>query len=211
MSVVLNDCMHRFFFTLLRDWYTKQSLKRHYVGSGGIRTHAIEMTGALNQRLRPLGHATSYTEFGETPKLKITRLMSLAYFLKKSTFTSSKLPNYGSHAGNNKSQGNSPSTSYRKTLKTWQYILQAISKMPKALLSKQVQVQVHNLWYENVLLFSCKKKTSFSQQQRKKGLAFSLVLKIRFLRTRDWCLDSVLAFQAKVCDCFFQKQVYFFY
>ena len=27
-------------------------------GSGGIRTHAIEMTGALNQRLRPLGHAT---------------------------------------------------------------------------------------------------------------------------------------------------------
>ncbi len=29
-------------------------------GSGGIRTHAIEMTGALNQRLRPLGHATKY-------------------------------------------------------------------------------------------------------------------------------------------------------
>ena len=28
-------------------------------GSGGIRTHAIEMTGALNQRLRPLGHATT--------------------------------------------------------------------------------------------------------------------------------------------------------
>ena len=28
-------------------------------GSGGIRTHAIEMTGALNQRLRPLGHATN--------------------------------------------------------------------------------------------------------------------------------------------------------
>ena len=91
--------------------------------------------------------------------------MSWACFLKKSTFTSSKLPNYGSHAGNNKSQGNSPSKSYRKTLKTWQYILQAISKMPKALLSKQVQE--HNLWYENVLLFSCK-KTSFSQQQRKK-------------------------------------------
>ena len=31
-------------------------LKR--VGSGGIRTHASEETGALNQRLRPLGHAT---------------------------------------------------------------------------------------------------------------------------------------------------------
>ena len=27
-------------------------------GRGGIRTHAIEMTGALNQRLRPLGHPT---------------------------------------------------------------------------------------------------------------------------------------------------------
>ena len=26
-------------------------------GSGGIRTHASEETGALNQRLRPLGHA----------------------------------------------------------------------------------------------------------------------------------------------------------
>ena len=25
--------------------------------SGGIRTHAPEETGALNQRLRPLGHA----------------------------------------------------------------------------------------------------------------------------------------------------------
>ena len=25
-------------------------------GSGGIRTHASEETGALNQRLRPLGH-----------------------------------------------------------------------------------------------------------------------------------------------------------
>ena len=37
-------------------------------GSGGIRTHASEETGALNQRLRPLGHATvctllSYLEY----------------------------------------------------------------------------------------------------------------------------------------------------
>ena len=31
-------------------------------GSGGIRTHAIEMTGALNQRLIPLGQATSLTD-----------------------------------------------------------------------------------------------------------------------------------------------------
>ena len=28
-------------------------------GNGGIRTHASEETGALNQRLRPLGHATT--------------------------------------------------------------------------------------------------------------------------------------------------------
>ena len=31
---------------------------RKVFGSGGIRTHASEETGALNQRLRPLGHAT---------------------------------------------------------------------------------------------------------------------------------------------------------
>ena len=35
----------------------KKSFKKF--GSGGIRTHAPEETGALNQRLRPLGHATS--------------------------------------------------------------------------------------------------------------------------------------------------------
>lgn len=29
-------------------------------GRSGIRTHASEETGALNQRLRPLGHPTSY-------------------------------------------------------------------------------------------------------------------------------------------------------
>ena len=29
------------------------------IGSGGIRTHASEETGALNQRLRPLGHTTT--------------------------------------------------------------------------------------------------------------------------------------------------------
>ena len=31
---------------------------KSWFGSGGIRTHAPEETGALNQRLRPLGHAT---------------------------------------------------------------------------------------------------------------------------------------------------------
>ena len=33
--------------------------RKKFFGRGGIRTHAIEMTGALNQRLRPLGHPTS--------------------------------------------------------------------------------------------------------------------------------------------------------
>ena len=32
--------------------------QKAFNGSGGIRTHASEETGALNQRLRPLGHAT---------------------------------------------------------------------------------------------------------------------------------------------------------
>ena len=37
---------------------TEWALKKNHPGSGGIRTHASEETGALNQRLRPLGHAT---------------------------------------------------------------------------------------------------------------------------------------------------------
>ena len=35
-------------------------MKKRKLGSGGIRTHASEETGALNQRLRPLGHATRH-------------------------------------------------------------------------------------------------------------------------------------------------------
>ena len=35
-------------------------------GSGGIRTHASEETGALNQRLRPLGHATCECRCSQT-------------------------------------------------------------------------------------------------------------------------------------------------
>ena len=34
--------------------------EKRKLGSGGIRTHASEETGTLNQRLRPLGHATRY-------------------------------------------------------------------------------------------------------------------------------------------------------
>ena len=36
-------------------------LSKSPCGSGGIRTRASEETGALNQRLRPLGHATGTT------------------------------------------------------------------------------------------------------------------------------------------------------
>ena len=36
----------------------QRDVGKNSIGSGGIRTHASEETGALNQRLRPLGHAT---------------------------------------------------------------------------------------------------------------------------------------------------------
>ena len=41
-------------------------------GSGGIRTHASEETGALNQRLRPLGHATLLQEGKQESKVAPT-------------------------------------------------------------------------------------------------------------------------------------------
>ena len=41
--------------------YLLNILFKNY-GSGGIRTHASEETGALNQRLRPLGHATHWSK-----------------------------------------------------------------------------------------------------------------------------------------------------
>ena len=43
---------------------TDEKKEKNYFGSGGIRTHASEETGALNQRLRPLGHATVLQEMG---------------------------------------------------------------------------------------------------------------------------------------------------
>ncbi len=39
--------------------------REKFYGSGGIRTHASEETGALNQRLRPLGHATLLKEYSQ--------------------------------------------------------------------------------------------------------------------------------------------------
>ena len=54
--------------TSQNTWYAERGKKqptrhkRQKYGSGGIRTHASEETGALNQRLRPLGHATVLEE-----------------------------------------------------------------------------------------------------------------------------------------------------
>ena len=42
-------------------------------GSGGIRTHAPEETGALIQRLRPLGHAT-HKQFNNTRENSLNEL-----------------------------------------------------------------------------------------------------------------------------------------
>ena len=45
---------------MIKELAVNQKGEKH-TGSGGIRTHAPEETGALNQRLRPLGHATPKT------------------------------------------------------------------------------------------------------------------------------------------------------
>ena len=47
-----------------------------FIGSGGIRTHASEETGALNQRLRPLGHATCEMAF---PRGMVVQLLVLSF------------------------------------------------------------------------------------------------------------------------------------
>ena len=46
---------YSYVYNVKTTWAKKQKIS---YGSGGIRTHASEETGALNQRLRPLGHAT---------------------------------------------------------------------------------------------------------------------------------------------------------
>ena len=55
--------------------------KKH--GSGGIRTHAIEMTGALNQRLRPLGHATGQRTAAATNDLITTHYIPTDIIIPK--------------------------------------------------------------------------------------------------------------------------------
>ena len=56
----------------------KENEVKKSFGSGGIRTHAPEETGALNQRLRPLGHATAgkvcfrYIKYAEFARREFT-------------------------------------------------------------------------------------------------------------------------------------------
>ena len=54
----------------------RKSKRKKSPGSGGIRTHASEETGALNQRLRPLGHATSSS-------LLVSKVLFEHFFLDK--------------------------------------------------------------------------------------------------------------------------------
>ena len=42
--------------------YNTLKIEEEKSGRGGIRTHATEVTGALNQRLRPLGHPTNLSQ-----------------------------------------------------------------------------------------------------------------------------------------------------
>ena len=49
---------HSFATNAAFDYLTMAALHVQNIGSGGSRIHASEETGALNLRLRPLGHAT---------------------------------------------------------------------------------------------------------------------------------------------------------
>ena len=55
-------------------------------GSGGIRTHASEETGALNQRLRPLGHATGTSLVSEKPESGLCVEFGVQFLGHRSTF-----------------------------------------------------------------------------------------------------------------------------
>ena len=55
------------FFPWILFFHGRDFKEKKKYGSGGIRTHASEETGALNQRLRPLGHTTiTLTSWGST-------------------------------------------------------------------------------------------------------------------------------------------------
>ena len=52
--IILDKCMGELKTSIRTIYRAKNGVR------SGIRTHAPEETGALNQRLRPLGHATYY-------------------------------------------------------------------------------------------------------------------------------------------------------
>ena len=54
---MLIDCYIKYVSGKINDSRQFTSSKYRKFDTGGIRTHATEVTGALNQRLRPLGHA----------------------------------------------------------------------------------------------------------------------------------------------------------
>ena len=60
-------------------------------GSGGIRTHASEETGALNQRLRPLGHAT-LLKMARERKVKVEHCLLRGLNSRPLVYKTSALP-----------------------------------------------------------------------------------------------------------------------
>jgi hypothetical protein len=66
------------------------SSKRGF-GSGGIRTHAPEETGALNQRLRPLGHAT-LLKMARERKVKVEHCLLRGLNSRPLVYKTSALP-----------------------------------------------------------------------------------------------------------------------
>ena len=64
-----------------------QGKKKKKSGSGGIRTHATFVTGALNQRLRPLGHATLLTWVVYVLALQATAYTSLSELVRELGWT----------------------------------------------------------------------------------------------------------------------------
>ena len=63
------------------NWRKKTKGKKS--DQSGIRTHATEVTGALNQRLRPLGHLATKGMSGKQHIYKATKAVYLKEFQKE--------------------------------------------------------------------------------------------------------------------------------
>ena len=98
MKILRNILINRFLKWLYKCIVTNNSTihksfcqKKKCSGSGGIRTHASEETGALNQRLRPLGHATLLIHdgsFGESIFWNLTPFSSQEFSFNFQKFLS---------------------------------------------------------------------------------------------------------------------------